>query len=286
MKLANSTTRVGQQQQQRAIEPRATAAAAAAAGPGAAELLPCADDAAQACQPELDQAAAGAAQQAPESQPGVQQTRQEQQQQEPHQQDGGKATPDAAAPKSSGEALAAVAERGSRQGLRQPTPACQLPSMPVSQTLCPVTRNFLGCLQHTFTCSVCGHKTCVKEQFNHLILDLPADDSSSSGGGGGFGGLFNGISTQAAGAAAAAGSSRGPGAPVAELSSLLANFFAPETCEKACEGCGAAQVQHKLEHAVRRLPRVLVVQLKRFKWVLTPAGIPDCRYACMCNCPG
>jgi hypothetical protein len=35
---------------------------------------------------------------------------------------------------------------------RQSTPACQLPSMSVSQALCPVTRNFLGCLQHTYTC--------------------------------------------------------------------------------------------------------------------------------------
>jgi hypothetical protein len=42
----------------------------------------------------------------------------------------------------------AAAERGSRP----PTPACQLPSMSVSQALCPVTRNFLGCLQHTYTC--------------------------------------------------------------------------------------------------------------------------------------
>jgi hypothetical protein len=24
--------------------------------------------------------------------------------------------------------------------------------MSVSQALCPVTRNFLGCLQHTYTC--------------------------------------------------------------------------------------------------------------------------------------
>lgn len=156
---------------------------------------------------------------------------------------------DTAAPAAAGKA----ADGGSARSSRQPTPACQLPSMPVSQTLCPVSRNFLGCLQHTFTCSVCSHRTCVKEQFNHLILDLPADDDSA-------GGSWPSL------------------APVADLSSLLANFFAPETCDKACEGCGAAEVQHRLEHAIRRLPRVLVVQLKRFKWLWSASGIPDCRW--------
>lgn len=121
---------------------------------------------------------------------------------------------------------------------------------------------------------MCGKKTVQKEQFNHLILDLPQDDDSSSSDGtatlfasssGGGGGLF--------------GSSSGGGnrAPVADLSSLLANHFRPESCDKACEGCGASEVQHTVEHAVRRLPRVLVVQLKRFKWVISKDGFPDCR---------
>jgi hypothetical protein len=111
-----------------------------------------------------------------------------------------------------------------------------------------------------------------KEQFNHLILDLPQDEDSGSSG-----------------AAAAGGSgllgafSNGNRAPVADLSSLLANHFNPETCEKACEGCGASAVQHRVEHAIRRLPRVLVVQLKRFKWVISPSGIPDCRWVVVCS---
>lgn len=115
-----------------------------------------------------------------------------------------------------------------------------------------------------YPCSVCGKSTVQKEQFNHLILDLPQDDDSgSNGAAAGSSGLFAG--------------SNGNRAPVADLSSLLANHFNPETCEKACEGCGASAVQHRVEHAIRRLPRVLVVQLKRFKWVISPSGIPDCR---------
>lgn len=111
-----------------------------------------------------------------------------------------------------------------------------------------------------------------KEQFNHLILDLPQGDEAGSNG------LAASGSSRSNGLAA--GSNALNRAPVADLSSLLANHFNPETCDKACEGCGASAVQHKVEHAMRRLPRVLVVQLKRFKWVISPSGIPDCRCAC------
>jgi uncharacterized UBP type Zn finger protein len=64
---------------------------------------------------------------------------------------------------------------------------------------------------------------------------------------------------------------------VPDLQALLANFFAPETLEKACEACGAASAQHSLTHAVRRLPRVLVVHLKRFQWQVLPGGGAICR---------
>jgi hypothetical protein len=120
------------------------------------------------------------------------------------------------------------------------------------------------CVLH---CSVCGKQTVQKEQFNHLILDLPREDDSSgsNGSNGAAASLFGSLS----------GSNR---APVADLSALLANHFNAETCEKACEGCGAAEVQHQVQHAVRRLPRVLVVQLKRFKWVVKD-GFMECRWA-------
>lgn len=38
-----------------------------------------------------------------------------------------------------------------------------------------------------------------------------------------------------------------------------------EEVEKSCEGCGAANLPHRLRHTLRRLPRVLVLHMKRFK---------------------
>lgn len=35
--------------------------------------------------------------------------------------------------------------------------------------------------------------------------------------------------------------------------------------EKSCEGCGGANLAHRLRHTLRRLPRVLVLHMKRFK---------------------
>ena len=122
--------------------------------------LPSADDAAQACQTDeqVDLAAADG------SQPRHQQARRQQQQQEgdlmaaaamhlpdddlPHGQQQQQQEEEEEEPSGIATAAEAAAERGSRP----PTPACQLPSMSVSQALCPVTRNFLGCLQHTYTC--------------------------------------------------------------------------------------------------------------------------------------
>lgn len=38
-----------------------------------------------------------------------------------------------------------------------------------------------------------------------------------------------------------------------------------EEVEKSCEACGAANLPHCLRHTLRRLPRVLVLHMKRFK---------------------
>lgn len=35
--------------------------------------------------------------------------------------------------------------------------------------------------------------------------------------------------------------------------------------EKTCDGCGGANLAHRLRHTLRRLPRVLVLHMKRFK---------------------
>jgi hypothetical protein len=175
----------------------------------------------------------------------------------------------------------------------------------VSAALCPASRNFSGCLQHTLTCNECGHVTLVKEQFNHLSLDLPAAAGSHVGSAGAgsssapgspvrglgqqqqqqHGGdgelkwlLSGGVGQPTAGAAAADGTAH-DALLVPDLQALLANFFAPESLEKACEACGAAAAQHSLTHAVRRLPRVLVVHLKRFQWQVLPGGGAICRCA-------
>jgi hypothetical protein len=172
--------------------------------------------------------------------------------------------------------------------------------------LCPASRNFTGCLQHTLTCIECGHVTLVKEQFNHLSLDLPTPAGSSAGAAGAGSGsapgsparghgqqqqgadaelkwlLSGGVSQPTAGAAGG-GNSSSDLQHVPDLQALLANFFAPETLEKACEACGAAAAQHSLTHAVRRLPRVLVVHLKRFQWQVLPGGGAICRCGQRCS---
>lgn len=104
---------------------------------GGLELPPLADDAAaQACQARQQDAAAATAEAAVEPQPAGQGPDELGPDQPPQQQQQRESSP-------------AVEEL---QPASRSTPACQLPSMSVSQALCPVTRNFLGCLQHTYTC--------------------------------------------------------------------------------------------------------------------------------------
>lgn len=38
-----------------------------------------------------------------------------------------------------------------------------------------------------------------------------------------------------------------------------------EDLEKSCEKCGAKDVKHRVRHTLRRLPRVLILHLKRFQ---------------------
>ena len=65
--------------------------------------------------------------------------------------------------------------------------------------------------------------------------------------------------------------------------------------EKACEACGGGGVAHTLRHAVKRLPRVLVLHLKRFKVGVGVLGVPvrpckprqghlSCRTCCLLVC--
>ena len=46
---------------------------------------------------------------------------------------------------------------------------------------------------------------------------------------------------------------------------LRSTALQEEEVEKSCEGCCGANVAHRLRHTLRRLPRVLVLHMKRFK---------------------
>ncbi|MEW5311292.1 MAG: hypothetical protein WDW38_003020 [Sanguina aurantia] len=114
--------------------------------------------------------------------------------------------------------------------------------LPLSTTACPASRAFTGCLLRTYTCTQCRHCSEVREQSTHLSLQLPPTPDALLAG----------------------------GKPT--LQSLLAAHFKEEDFEKSCEGCGAAKAVHSVAFQVRRLPRVLVVHLKRFDVARTDAG--------------
>jgi hypothetical protein len=207
----------------------------------------------------------------------------------------GETAAEEAAPAAAPAAAAiATAEGSSRSIVAAGCPEAQAaaPSLclPVSQVVCPASRTFTGCLQHTLTCNSCGHVTSVKEQFNHLSLDLPdvTGRSSSAAVDAGCNGAGPGVASSQPGSGdgssallklLGSGSSnqRQQQQLVPELQALLANFFAQETIEKDCEACGAVGAEHLQQHAVRRLPRVLVVHLKRFQWQVLDGSGAICR---------
>jgi hypothetical protein len=105
-------------------------------------------------------------------------------------------------------------------------------------TACPVRRAFSAIATVTLTCDACGAATRSRELSRALSLEVPAG---------------------------------GPGAPPVDVASLLARAFAAETgVERACEACGGRSAT--LARALHRLPRVLVLHLKRFKATPTATG--------------
>eukprot|EP00775_Hariotina_reticulata_P005408 gene5408-5641_t len=168
--------------------------------------------------------------------------------------------------------------------MAEPSADCAKPEPPAA-VACPASRTFTGCLQHTLTCKSCGHVTSVKEQFNHLSLDLPdvtgrsssfavnaGCNSAGPSPASGQPGSGDGLLTLLGGSSSVQQQQLVP-----ELQALLANFFAQETIEKDCEACGAVGAEHLQQHAVRRLPRVLVVHLKRFQWQVLDGSGAICR---------
>ena len=110
--------------------------------------------------------------------------------------------------------------------------------VPLHRTLCPTRRNFTTAVAATLTCESCGDACVRHETFRHLSVELPE-------------------------------SSCADGSADVELASLLDGFFTPEMLERKCERDGCDGTSATLVRRIVRLPRVLVVHLKRFRYVQT-----------------
>uniref|UniRef100_A0A6Q2Y1U1 Ubiquitin carboxyl-terminal hydrolase n=1 Tax=Esox lucius TaxID=8010 RepID=A0A6Q2Y1U1_ESOLU len=96
---------------------------------------------------------------------------------------------------------------------------------------CPVVVNMEFEVQHTITCKGCGEVVTKREQFNDLSIDLPRRKKTL---------------------------------PLRSIQDSLDLFFRMEEIEYSCEKCSgkAATVTHKFS----RLPRVLILHLKRYSF--------------------
>ncbi|XP_064831892.1 ubiquitin carboxyl-terminal hydrolase 37-like isoform X2 [Oncorhynchus masou masou] len=96
---------------------------------------------------------------------------------------------------------------------------------------CPVVVNMEFEVQHTITCKGCGEVVTKREQFNDLSIDLPRRKKTI---------------------------------PLRSIQDSLDLFFRMEEIEYSCEKCSrkAATVTHKFS----RLPRVLILHLKRYSF--------------------
>ena len=109
--------------------------------------------------------------------------------------------------------------------------------VPLHRTLCPTRRNFTTAVAATLTCEACGDECTRHETFRHLSVELPEDGGTST-----------------------------------DLAALLTGFFAPEALERKCEKGGCDGTRAVLTRKIVRLPRVLVVHLKRFRYVGQTGG--------------
>uniref|UniRef100_A0A286XUX8 Ubiquitin carboxyl-terminal hydrolase 37 n=1 Tax=Cavia porcellus TaxID=10141 RepID=A0A286XUX8_CAVPO len=99
---------------------------------------------------------------------------------------------------------------------------------------CPVITNLEFEVQHSIICKACGETIPKREQFNDLSIDLPR---------------------------------RKKPLPPRSIQDSLDLFFRAEELEYSCEKCGGkcALVRHKFN----RLPRVLILHLKRYSFNVT-----------------
>ena len=138
---------------------------------------------------------------------------------------------------------------------------------------CPVHRAFTGMLRSDVACKACGHTSTVHDPTVGLSLDVPTtpaaastgrcDDNGNGSGGGGSG----------------SGGSYGVGAGGGiTLEACLRLFARPEQLTNSesfpCARCGDVQQVKTKQMAVRRLPPVLALHLKRFEHILKGRGGP------------
>eukprot|EP00741_Cyanophora_paradoxa_P008129 tig00001264_g7866.t1 len=129
---------------------------------------------------------------------------------------------------------------------------------PQRSARCPTRVNFECEVSHGFECEAgaCGARASLAELYRDFSLDIPEAPAPSP----------SPSSSSSSSSSAPASSALAPARP--SLSSLLRRFFAAEGgVERTCEACGHRSA--RVEHRLRRLPRVLVLHLKRFKFVLS-----------------
>ena len=140
------------------------------------------------------------------------------------------------------EFLLHLLERGAAEAAKAHAAGALAPAgaPPLRRTRCPVRRSFTAVLAVTITCEHCGAAAQQRELCRALPLEVPPE---------------SGAATTSPSAAAQ---------PPLDVPALLAAFFAPERgVERACAACGHGRAT--LRRRLQRPPRVLLLQLKRFR---------------------
>ncbi|QDZ19989.1 Ubiquitin carboxyl-terminal hydrolase [Chloropicon primus] len=104
----------------------------------------------------------------------------------------------------------------------------------LATTSCP-SSPFTGSVEHSYTCSSCGHKSSSAESFKNISVTLPTSQEVP-------------ISVQG----------------------LVERYFAAEEIFKDCDSCKGRNIKHEKTQTLKRFPTVLCVHMKRL--VSTDAG--------------
>ena len=135
----------------------------------------------------------------------------------------------------SGDASAGASGEGGGGAVVGKAAALATKAAPIPERALPSALNFACEVEHTLTCLRCKHAWSRTEMTRDFCLEVPPGTT---------------------------------GGAKPTIQSLLQAFFASDELEVGCEKCGHPRA--RVEHHVSRLPRVLVLQLKRFE--VTAAG--------------